>query len=145
MIGGDEECSPTALMYINIYKLADYLVIPELQNMIMTRLYQAFKQQSQVSTYELGHLIQPCYERTLPDTPLRKWISHLYALGLGKWEKGKGMVIDGCNDFFTDYFLMKNICLNSASVAPMTTGVNKKQAQIYYPLSEYLVQPLKKK
>lgn len=25
-------------------------------------------------------LIQPCYERTLPDTPLSKWISHLYAL-----------------------------------------------------------------
>ena len=40
------------------------------------------------------------------------------------------MAIDGCKGFFTDYFLMKNICLNSACVTPMTTGVNKKQVRI---------------
>lgn len=65
--------------------------------------------------------------------------------GLGKWQKGTAMAIDGSDDFFTDYFLIENICLKSASVAPMATGVDKKQAPSYYPLSEYLVQRLETK
>ena len=52
--------------------------------MIMIRLNKAFNQESWTIDYEVGRLIPPCYERTLLDLPLGKWIYHLYALGLVK-------------------------------------------------------------
>lgn len=77
-------------MYADIYRLADYLTMPELQDFVMKRPYEAFDQLCG-KKYELGHLIKPCCEDTVQGYAPRMWIFGLFALRVAVMAYGKGL------------------------------------------------------
>lgn len=79
-------------MLIEIHKVADYLGIIPLCYYAMRHLYDLYSQEGRYATidkpYEIAHLILPCYDnRTLPNSPLRAWISGLFALAYADFDK----------------------------------------------------------
>lgn len=86
-----EELDARALVWIELWKLADFLNMPKLANIVMLRLITEFdpKKPKHEGGYNFLPLVAPCYddETTNQSTPVRTWIRFLFAAGLAKIQK----------------------------------------------------------
>lgn len=137
----DDHAAPNALMYIEIWKLADFLEMFGLMDYAINQLKKAYDQRDKTGTArDLLYLVQPCYEGTPENCTLRIWISDLFALGLGDFAKTleKGELQESTHpDFFVDVFFTRARLIDSRNEAPWT---NKRDAHhsIYFNDKRYL-------
>lgn len=133
---GAEKCSPSAVMYADIYRLADYLNRPELQDFVMTRLYKAFDQLGG-KKYQMGHLIKPCCEDTVQGYAPKRWISALFALGVGVMSYKKAEELT-CQDFLFETFRLRQADVQKQDIPPGSVHVKELPHLYYYDLGRYL-------
>ncbi len=68
--------APNGTAWTKIWKLADYMQTPLLQNFTMSRIRNEYK-----GLDNIYPLIKPVYDGIPPGGALRAWITELYALG----------------------------------------------------------------